>query len=192
LRAAGRTHFNALSGWIETNSSPPNPGRVKTLWQGKCTRKTGEVNVTPESSKLTEETRIRQVIDRWAEAVRARDSAGLVSNFAPDALLFDLINPLQYVGADALKNRAEQWLSSFEGPIGYQTRDLRITAGDDVAFCHSLNRVNGTTRDGKKIDMWWRATVCFRKIDGDWMVTHEHSSEPFDMKSGRASLDLKP
>jgi ketosteroid isomerase-like protein len=82
-------------------------------------------------------------------------------------------------------------LSSFERPVGYEVRDLSITAGDEVAFCHSLNRVTGTTIGGKKIDMSWRATLCCRKIDGKWMVTHEHSSVPFDMESGKASLDLK-
>jgi hypothetical protein len=30
------------------------------------------------------------------------------------------------------------------------------------------------------------------KIDGRWMVTHEHVSVPFDMKSGQALMDLKP
>jgi hypothetical protein len=29
--------------------------------------------------------------------------------------------------------------------------------------------------------MWWRTTICFRKIDGKWMVTHEHNSVPFDV-----------
>jgi ketosteroid isomerase-like protein len=40
--------------------------------------------------------------------------------------------------------------------------------------------------------MWWRTTVCFRKIDEKWMVTHEHNSVPFDVGSGKASLDFKP
>ena len=148
--------------------------------------------MTPKSSKETDETQIRNLIDTWAQAVRAKDSAGLVSNVASQVLMFDVINPLQHIGSDALKNRAEQWLSSFQGPIGYEVHNLSITAGDDVAFCHSLNRVSGTTNEGKKIDMYWRATVCFRKLDGKWTVTHEHSSVPFDAQTGKASLDLQP
>jgi hypothetical protein len=30
------------------------------------------------------------------------------------------------------------------------------------------------------------------KIGGRWIVTHGHSSEPFDGKSGKALLELKP
>jgi ketosteroid isomerase-like protein len=40
--------------------------------------------------------------------------------------------------------------------------------------------------------MYWRATLCFRKIDGQWTVTHTHASVPFEVETGRASLDLKP
>jgi ketosteroid isomerase-like protein len=82
-----------------------------------------------------------------------KGSIGVTSNVAPDVLLFDLINPPQYVGSCALGKRAEEWLSSFRGPIGYGTQDLSITTGDDVAFCHSLNRVSGTKTDGTKIGL---------------------------------------
>jgi ketosteroid isomerase-like protein len=46
--------------------------------------------------------------------------------------------------------------------------------------------------NGKKEDMWVRATLCFRKIEGKWLITHEHDSEPFDMQTFKALLDLKP
>ena len=148
--------------------------------------------MTPITTRATNAAQIQELLDKWADAVRAKDSKALMSNFSPDVLVFDLINPLQYVGLESLQERAENWLGSFEGPLGYQTDQVSITAGDDVAFCHSLNRVNGTKKDGMKIDMYWRATLCFRKIHGRWMVTHEHSSVPFDMNSGKASLGLKP
>ena len=135
---------------------------------------------------------IRTLIDEWAKAVRAKDASGSLSNYAPDVLLFDVIGPLRYIGLDAARKRSEQWLSSFRGPLGYEVRDLTIAAGDDVAFCHSLNHVSGTTMDGQELDMWWRSTICFHNIDGKWMVTHGHSSVPFNVESGIASLDLKP
>ena len=40
--------------------------------------------------------------------------------------------------------------------------------------------------------MWVRTTVCFRKIDGTWLITHEHNSVPFNPETGKASLDLAP
>jgi len=148
--------------------------------------------MTTANGKAIGEAEIRALMGARVEAVRAKDLDGLLSHHAPDVRSFDVVNPLQHIGSDAIRARAAAWLSSFRGPIGFEIRDLGIAAGDDMAFCHSLNRVGGTTTDGRKIDMWWRATVCFRKIDGKWMVTHEHSSVPFDVASGKASLDLKP
>jgi uncharacterized protein (TIGR02246 family) len=144
------------------------------------------------SGEATAAAHIRALIDGQAEAIRAKDIDGSAANYAPDVLLFDVVNPLQSIGSDALRRRLAEWFSSFEGPIGYELRDLTIAAGDDVAFSHSLNHVSATTRDGKKLDMWWRATVCYRHIDGAWTITHAHASVPFDVASGQASLDLKP
>jgi ketosteroid isomerase-like protein len=39
---------------------------------------------------------------------------------------------------------------------------------------------------------WMRATVCYRKLHGKWMVVHEHWSAPSDIESGKALLDLQP
>ena len=91
------------------------------------------------------------------------------------------------------KKGLEAWFSSFGGPIQYENRDLNITAGDQVAFCHSLGRMIATTTNGPRIDIWFRHTLGFRKIDGRWKITHEHSSVPFYMDgSHKAAVDLKP
>ena len=80
-----------------------------------------------------------------------------------------------------------------KGTIDYENRDLDITAGNDVTFCHSLNRMMATTAKGEKVDLWFRATLGFRKIAGQWKIVHEHSSVPFYMDgSFKAAVDLKP
>jgi ketosteroid isomerase-like protein len=156
-------------------------------------RKTKEKDMTTANSKAIDQAaQIRKHMDDHAKAIRAKDINGSMSIYAPDILSFDVVNPLQKIGLDACRKRTEEWFSSFQGPIGYENSDLSITTGDDVAFCHSLNQVNGTKTDGNQIEMWWRATVCFRKIDNKWVITHEHASVPFDVESGKASLDLKP
>jgi uncharacterized protein (TIGR02246 family) len=139
-----------------------------------------------------DEAAIRQLVEAAAAAVRTRNVEATMTNFAPDVLSFDVVGPLQYTGTDAARKRTEEWFGSFEGPIGYQVRDLTIAAGDDIAFCHSLNQVSATKKDGSKLEMWWRATLCFRQIDGTWVITHQHNSVPFDAENGRASIGLEP
>ena len=138
------------------------------------------------------ETRIRALIEDQARAIRAKDVDGSIAAYAPDVLLFDVVDPLRSSGSAAVRKRLADWFASFAGPLDYELRDLAITAGEDVAFAHSLNRVRATTKDGNQLDMWWRATVCYRNAGGVWQVTHEHASVPFDVGTGQASLDLQP
>lgn len=148
--------------------------------------------MTTAPNTTTDEAQIRTLLDERGKAVRSKDINGVMSHIAPDILSFDVVTQLQSEGSDAARNRAREWFSSFEGPIGYEIRDLSISTGDRVAFCHSLNRISGTKGDGGKIDMWVRATLCLRKVEGQWLVMHEHQSVPFDVENGKASLDLKP
>lgn len=148
--------------------------------------------MTTTNSNANSEAEVRKIIDDRIKAVRNKDVNASTSNLATEVLSFDVVNPLQKIGLDALRKRAEEWFSSFQGPIGYEIRDLSVTAGDDVAFSHGLSHVSATKSDGGLLDMWWRTTVCFQKTDGKWTVTHEHNSVPFNVESGKASLDLKP
>lgn len=148
--------------------------------------------MTTATGKASDKDQIRTLMNERVRAVRTKDVNAAISNVAPDILSFDVVNPLQHIGSDASRIRADEWFSSFQGPIGYEIRDLSITAGDDVAFCCGLSHVSATKTGGGQLDMWWRTTVCFQKIDGKWMITHEHNSVPFDVKDGKASLDLQP
>lgn len=124
--------------------------------------------------------------------VRAKDSQAMVARYAADVLAFDLIEPPQYRGREEVKHRADEWLASWRGPLAFEMRDLVFSTGGQSAFCHSLNRVAGTKTHGAAVDMRWRATTGFPHRDGAWVVTHLHSSIPFDLMTGKASLGLKP
>ena len=145
-----------------------------------------------ENNRAINEAQIRAIIDERSKAVAVKDINGAVSHYAPDIVSFDVVNPLQHIGSGSSRKRAEEWFSSFQGPIGYEIRDLSITVAETLAFSHGLSHVSATRIDGGQLDMWWRTTVCFRKLDGKWMITHEHNSVPIDAVSCKASLDLKP
>ena len=149
--------------------------------------------MTTRNRPMSAETEIRTLMDNWTRAVRAKDAKAVVSHFAADIVTFDLAPPLQHSGANAIEKSLEEWFPTFDGPVGYEVRDLSIAAGDDTAFSHSLNRISGKRTGGEETDVWVRATVCYRKIGGKWKVVHEHSSVPFYMDgSYKAAVDLKP
>ena len=61
-----------------------------------------------------------------------------------------------------------------------------------LAFGHSLNRISGMLKNGKRSDYWLRWTTCFRKIDGSWLIVHHQASVPLDVESGKALRNLEP
>ena len=85
--------------------------------------------MTTENVRSADEAQIRALIDDRAKAVRDKNVNEAISSIAPDILSFDVVNPLQQIGSDASKKRAEDWFSSFEGPIGYEIRDLEYHCG---------------------------------------------------------------
>ncbi len=139
-----------------------------------------------------DEAAIRGIINDRVRAIRDRDLDGVTAHHAPDVLTFDLLDPLRYAGTETVRERVEAWFSSYVGPIGYDIRDLDITAGEEVTFCHYLYHVSGTLKTGAGVSMWCRATSCLRNLDGVWRITHEHQSVPFDPETGQASLNLEP
>src|SRR5581483_11546388 len=148
--------------------------------------------MTAKENSTKNEAEIRELVDGFVKAIRARDINGVMSVFAPDVVSFDLGPPLQHGGGQEFTKRWQELFESYQGPIDYEVHNLSITAGDDVAFSHSLNRIGGTIKNGQKTDRWLRWTACYRKTDGKWLVVHEQVSVPVDVKNGKAILDLKP
>ena len=141
----------------------------------------------------TNTDQIRALIEGRVRAIADKDVEALVAKAAPGVVSFDALPPLQRVGPEAIRTRLQEWFGWYDGPIGYEVRDLRITAGDDIAFAHYLYHVTGRMTNGKPVDMWVRTTMGLQKTDdGVWAITHEHNSVPFDAESGKASLDLTP
>ena len=60
--------------------------------------------------RATDEANIRQRINRWVEALRAMDLDGVMSQYAPDLVSFDIVPPLRHVGAKA---RERNWAHLF-------------------------------------------------------------------------------
>jgi uncharacterized protein (TIGR02246 family) len=144
------------------------------------------------TDRAIDEADIRRRIDHCAKALHTMDLEGVMAIYAPDIVSFDIVPPLRHVGAEA---KRQQWVDAFamyEPPLGYEFRDVTVTVGDDVAFAHSLNWVSGTLQNGQRSEFWVRWTACFRKIDGTWLIAHDHVSVPVDFGSGTALLDLEP
>lgn len=148
------------------------------------------------STMLTRDVaQIRQLITAKETLMRTKDANGLVSRYAPEIVQYDLAPPLQHSGPAVLDPSGVQcWFSTFEGPLDYEVRDLAVTAGEDVAFCTSLERLTATPEGSpESFTLWIRFTVGLRKIDGTWWIIHVAQLEPFYMDGSlTAAVDLQP
>jgi ketosteroid isomerase-like protein len=147
---------------------------------------------TTEETRAKNEAAIRELIDRFAHAFRAKDIAGCMSVFSPEIISFDIVPPLQTVGAARFVKHWKEFFGSYAGPLAAEFPDIKIIAGDDVAFSYCLHRIAGTLKSGGSTDYWLRWTAGWQKIDGQWLVVHEHVSVPTDLRSGKALMELKP
>jgi ketosteroid isomerase-like protein len=137
---------------------------------------------------------IQRVVLERAAAVAAKDAKAMVAHNAPGMVQYNLAPPLRQPVAGPDPAPVEKWLATFDGPMSMQIRDLEVTVDGTVAFCTSLNCLTATPAgQPEPFSLWFRATLGLRRIDGAWLVVHEHESVPFDMDgSFRASIGLEP
>jgi ketosteroid isomerase-like protein len=141
-----------------------------------------------------DEIEIRRLVEAKAEGVRARDPKAMVEGYAAEVVVYNLAPPLRQPDDARNTGPVEQWLSTFDGPMSVEVRDLDVTVGGDVAYCTGLSCLTATPRGAQdSFTLWYRTTLGLQKIGGAWRITHEHESVPFEMDgSMRASLNLQP
>src|SRR6185436_9508564 len=111
---------------------------------------------------------IRSLLGNQNEAIRNKDIDRLMSLFAPDIVYFDVVPPLQFVGAAALRGRFLEWFAGFKSPMTMDMRDLRILARGESAVACRLSRVKGTLQTGQEVGRWVRATSYCTRSNGSW------------------------
>lgn len=140
-----------------------------------------------------DEAQIRTLISAWSRALEAKDLDGLTANYAPDMLLFDVKPPYKTVGVAAVRRLWEACLPYFPAAFKSEHRDLDLTVSGDLAFCHGLHHIKPTDDPNHPAGQTWiRVTACYRKVEGKWVVVHEHVSIPFDCTMGQVSPIIDP
>ena len=132
--------------------------------------------------------------DRFVAAFKAKDVDAIMKLYAPGQglVVFDVIPPRQYVGAAAYRKDWQNFLGGFNGPITVELTDLDVGADRNLAYSHSIQRVTGTDKQGKKLDLTVRVTDVYQKIRGRWYIVHEHVSVPVSLDTDKPDLTSKP
>lgn len=120
----------------------------------------------------SETRRIEGIVRDWARSVSAGDRKGIVARHSEDVLMFDFPNTVE--GLDAYDGTWDFFYADPRGPIIFEPRDVRVAAGEDVAFLTCNVHCDGTSAG----PLDFRLTVGLEKRGDGWVITHEHHSMP--------------
>jgi ketosteroid isomerase-like protein len=137
---------------------------------------------------------IREVIERKAALLETGDAKAILSYYTPTFVEYNLAPPLRQPGDARDPGALEAWMATFEAPPRREVTQLEITADGDVAFATSIDCLSAVPRGSAEgFRLWFRVTLGLRRVDGRWLVVHEHESVPFEMDGTfQASIGLEP
>ena len=121
---------------------------------------------------------VRELLVSWARTTRMNDRNEILRGHHPDVLIFDVLPPMSYDGADAYRASWDDWQPETQGDNIFEFTELHVVAGVDVAFANGFIKCGGTLQDGRTFEDLVRATFCLQKLSGSWLVTHQHISKP--------------
>ncbi|GAA4934704.1 YybH family protein [Streptomyces coeruleoprunus] len=133
------------------------------------------------------ESDIRALLDSRVDASQTKDIDRLMSHYSDDIVYYDAVPPLQFTGREEVRGNFLRWFDAYDGPISLETHALTVASSDaDIAFAHMLHLDSGTRKNGLDIGIWVRSSVCFRRLNGTWLITHEHISMPINPENLQA------
>jgi ketosteroid isomerase-like protein len=145
-------------------------------------------------SSVNDAADINASLQRMVAAVNAKDINGIMAYYTPDESLvvFDALLPRQYLGAAAYRKDWEGFLAGYPSTIHAEVSDWKTEVGGNLAYGHGVFLTTGPGKDGMPLDLTVRITDVYRKVNGKWLVVHEHVSWPVDLATGKADLMSKP
>ena len=145
-------------------------------------------------SRANDEAEINASVQRLIAAMNAKDINGIMAYYSPDEslLVFDALPPRQYVGATAYRKDWEGFLAAYPGGVQAEVSDWKAETEGNLGYGHGIVRTSGQDKDGKPLDLTLRVTDVYKKMNGKWLVVHEHVSWPVDLETGKADFSSKP
>ena len=126
----------------------------------------------------------------FVKALNKKDINGVMSVYIHDKSLFafDVSPPREYVGWDAYREDYKAFFDAVKGPLSEHVSELQINVSGDSAFTHGVARIRSTLKQGGALDVALRFTDVLRKMNGKWLIVHEHLSVPVDLATGKAVM----
>ncbi|WP_075617965.1 YybH family protein [Paenisporosarcina indica] len=146
---------------------------------------------------MTNETRLVQdVLEIYKCAIFELDTEKFLSIYAEDVHIYDCWGNWECKGISLWKDSVTEWFNGLNEDrylLKVDFMDLTIEENTNVAFVHcavTFAAFRENTED-KLRQMTNRFTFGLKKVNESWLITHEHSSLPIDMQSGKGIFNPK-
>lgn len=137
---------------------------------------------------------IRAVYAEYSNDVAARKLDAIMALYTPGNAFvgFDAFGPpSERVGNRAYRNgfHYAKYFALFPGRISEAISSLHIVASPTLAYAYGFDRWSAEPKGSTQtLTQVYRFTDVFEKIDGKWLIVHEHLSFPVDPRSLKAVL----
>jgi ketosteroid isomerase-like protein len=123
------------------------------------------------------EAQVRQLIEKWAQAVRKKDMGAVLARHSDDIVMYDVPKPFQSVGIEAYRKTWELFFANTK-PGVFDIQELHVVSDENVSFCFAVMSCADRSDTGDFVALDFRLTVGLKKVKGQWTIVHEHHSIP--------------
>lgn len=116
---------------------------------------------------------LEKVLAGWS-TLNATDAAKFYAH--PSGPFFD-ITPFKYDDWDAYENGTRKIVADYQS-LKFTLADTVVHVNGDCAWAASTIKEDGLLKTGKHEMATLRWTVIWEKHDGQWLIVHDHTSEP--------------
>lgn len=139
---------------------------------------------------------VQEVLANYKTAVEEKDVEKFMSGYAPDIHIYDCWMNWEIKGNALWKEIVSGWFAELRAEgvlLKVDFHDVVIEESSSLAFVHCAVTYTGHQESsGEKLrQMINRFTFGLKKMDGSWLITHEHSSLPINPETGKGIFDSK-
>ena len=142
-----------------------------------------------------DEAAIRDVMKRWDDAINSNDMPRFLSLYVqdPGAVYFEEDAAQPIAGFESFRQYAQSTLKpELQNHSQTTVETVLVDQSIAVAVCVVNYRYVDPTRSKVPHSEVERSTMVFKKVDGSWLIWHEHFSLPYDYDTGKVVFGSAP
>ncbi|MBS1663375.1 MAG: nuclear transport factor 2 family protein [Bacteroidetes bacterium] len=138
-------------------------------------------------------TAIELLLKSYKESVFQKDEDMFSSLFDKEVRIFDMWQQWTYDGLAAWMDMVKGWFSSLGSDRDVITYDdVRIQGGAGTVVVSAFVRFSAVSETGETLRyLDNRLTLVVEKKEGNWKITHQHTSGPIDFDTMKVVLKRK-